>query len=471
MCYIYGMRPSLLDRYILRGHVAPYFFGIAVITFIFVMDFIFRSLDMFIGKGVELLVVLEFFVLSLGHMYALIIPMAVMPATLMAFGQLASENEVTAMKASGVSLYRMMAPVLVVSALLGGFLVYYNNAILPESNHRLMNLMLAIGKMRPTLEIKENLFSDGIEGYTIYVREKDDRTGRIEDVLITEKKRGASPTTITAARGRMEYVDDRNVLRFELEDGEIHEMPDAGDVATYRRTSFRNFVLNIQDADRSLRRTERSHRGDREMSAGMMRRRIGEIETDIANVEQKMHRIAAKEILEKVSLVFPSMSSEAAAAAEPVENGRTPQARPRTRKPANPADQTLGYLETQKHIIESNRNQISRYGVEIHKKYSIPFSCIVFVLLGAPLAIRAGRKGMTMSVGFSIFFFLVYYMFLISGEKLADRRYLDPWLAMWLPNFVLGGTGLVLLFATVREAQTIDWARFAPLKRWRKKPA
>ncbi|MBN1884047.1 MAG: LptF/LptG family permease [Candidatus Krumholzibacteriota bacterium] len=463
------MRPSLLDRYILRSHVAPYVFGVAVITFIFVMDFIFRSLDMFIGKGVDILVVLEFFVLSLGHMYALIIPMAVMPATLMAFGQLAAENEVTAMKASGVSLYRMIAPVLFASVLLGGFLVYYNNAILPESNHRLMNLMIAIGKMRPTLEIKENLFSDGIEGYTIYVREKDDRTGEIRDVLITEKKKGASPTTIVAARGRMEYLDDRNVLRFELEDGEIHEMPDAGDITSYRRTSFRNFTLNIQDADRSLRRTERSHRGDREMSAGMMRRRIEEIEEDIAAVETKMHRFASREILGKAALVFPEFAGPADEAAEPVEDGRTPPATPRTRTISDPAGQTLGFLETQTHIIESNRNQISRYGVEIHKKYSIPFSCIVFVLLGAPLAIRAGKKGMTMSVGFSILFFLVYYMFLISGEKLADRRYLDPWLAMWMPNFVLSAAAAFLLHSTVREAQTINWERLDVLKRWRKR--
>ncbi len=123
----------------------------------------------------------------------------------------------------------------------------------------------------------------------------------------------------------------------------------------------------------------------------------------------------------------------------------------------------LQLLENETHIIESNMSQIFRYGVEIHKKYSIPFSCIIFVLLGAPLAIRSGKKGMTMSIGFSILFF---YIFLIGGEKLADRRLVLPWLSMWLPNIVLLAAALLLLHNTVREATTINWERVNVLKRF-----
>ncbi|OQX84828.1 MAG: hypothetical protein B6D63_03655, partial [Candidatus Latescibacteria bacterium 4484_7] len=119
------------------------------------------------------------------------------------------------------------------------------------------------------------------------------------------------------------------------------------------------------------------------------------------------------------------------------------------------------------HILASHRSQISRYKVEIHKKFSIPFSCIVFVLIGAPLAIRSGKKGMTMSLGFSILFFLVYYIFLIGGEKLADRRIVEPWLAMWLANIILFSSGIVLLHGTVQETQTINWNKLNIIKRWR----
>ena len=468
------MKRFILDRYIVRSHIGPYLFGIAIITFVFVMDFIFRYLDLFIGKGVKFLVVLEFFVLSLGHMFALIIPMAVMPATLMAFGQLASENEVTAMKASGVSLYRMILPVLVASVILSVGLVYYQNAILPESNHRLMNLMIDIGKKKPTLEIKENQFNDSIKGYTIFIREKNDKTGEIESVRITENRKGGIPTTTIAARGKMAYVEGKNVLRFELEDGEIHEMPDSKDISTYRKTLFKHFTLNIRDTERTLRRSERSHRGDREMSAAMMQARIEEIEENIGEIERHMHEAAVKPITESLAPVFTEFSSSAPVETEsPPPDTQTPDgAMPLADKIpglAGTAEQILRILENETNIVEANRNQISRYGVEIHKKYSIPFSCIIFVLLGAPLAIRSGKKGMTMAIGFSILFFLIYYMFLISGEKLADRRFVSPWLAMWMPNILLLAASLVLLHRTVREAQTINWDRYNILKRWRRR--
>ncbi len=471
------MKRFILDRYIIRNHIGPYFFGVAVITFVFVMDFIFRYLDLFIGKGVKFLVVLEFFVLSLGHMFALIIPMAVMPATLMAFGQLSSDNEVTAMKASGISLYRMILPVFAASVILAGGLVYYNNRILPESNHRLMNLMIDIGKKKPTLDIKENQFNDVIKGYTIFIREKNDRTGEIEDVRITENRKGGIPTTTIATRGKMTYLDNENVLRFELENGEIHEMPNSEDITTYRKTQFKHFTLNIRDTERDLTRSERSHRGDREMSSTMMRARIDEIQQNIDMIEDHMHQAAIKPIAETIAPVFNEFAGLVPEdEREPPIPGPEPpgRAEPRTEKKAGlagTAQQVLHVLENEANIVEANRNQISRFGVEIHKKYSIPFSCIIFVLLGAPLAIRSGKKGMTMAIGFSILFFLIYYMFLISGEKIADRRFISPWLAMWMPNIILSAAALFLLHRTVREVQTINWERFKVLKRRRGEPS
>ena len=467
------MKKLILDRYIVQNHIGPYLFGIAIITFVFVMDFIFRYLDLFIGKGVKFLVVLEFFVLSLGHMFALIIPMAVMPATLMAFGQLAADNEVTAMKANGVSLYRMILPVLVASIVLAVGLVYYNNAVLPESNHRLMNLMIDIGKKKPTLEIKENQFNDTIKGYTIFIRKKNDKTGEIEDVRIMENRKGGIPTTTIAARGRMAYLEGNSALRFELENGEIHEMPNTEDITTYRKTMFKHFTLNIRDTERSLKRSERNHRGDREMSATMMRERIKEIDQNIGTVQKHMHQTAVKPIAANLAAVFPRLADLAPdEAVEPPSGPEMPaSATPRTEKSPGlrgTADQILRVLENETNIVEANRNQKSRYGVEIHKKYSIPFSCIIFVLLGAPLAIRSGKKGMTMAIGFSILFFLIYYMFLISGEKLADRRLVSPWLSMWMPNIVLSVVALFLLHRTVREAQTINWDMFNLLKRWQR---
>ncbi len=432
------------------------------------MDFIIRYLDMFIDKGVGFFVVLEFFILSLGHMFALIIPMSVMPATLMAFGQFASENEVTAMKSTGISLYRMITPIVIASLFLGAGLVYYQNNILPESNHRLMSLMLDIGKMKPTLEIKENIFSTAIDGYTILVREKDDKTGRIEDIQIFRTKKGTVPVTIVADRGKMSFIESENVLRFKLKDGEIHEMPDPSNISTYRKTLFSNFTINIRDTERGLERSRRSYRGDREMSSRMMREKVAKLEKEIDNYSRDMHISAEKEMVGTLSKAMAFDALEV----KDMDRPETPTSRADKRaqqNAKNPAEQQMYALETILRRITGLESQISRYEVEIHKKYSIPFSCIIFVLLGAPMAIRSGKKGMTISIAFSILFFLVYYVFLITGEKLADRRLLEPWLAMWLPNIILFAAAGLLIWSTVREAQTINWDRLNLLKRWRQR--
>ncbi len=459
------MKTKILDRYILSSHVGPYFFALSVITFVFVMDFIIRWIGKFIANGVRLPIVLEFFVLSLGHMFALIIPMAVMPATLMAFGQLAAENEIIAMKSSGISLYRMLRPVIAASAVMGIGMIFYNDMLLPESNHRLANLMIDIGRMKPTLEIRENIFSDAVDGYTILVREKNDRSGTIGGVQIYDRK-GPAPRTIIATSGRMSYSEEDMVLRFELDDGEIHEMPDPADIKTYRLTRFKHFTVNLQDAGRDLRRTDRTYRSDREMSAGMMRERAREYDGTAAAARAQMHRVARDHVVSVLARVAPA-ASELAPKSEPARAATQDDERPRAiPRAASEAERILQMLTVKTYEVDGILDQINRYGVEIHKKYAIPMSCIIFILLGAPLAIRSGRRGMTVAIGFSIFFFLVYYVFLISGEKLADRRYVEPWLSMWMANIILFAVAVVLIRRTNREFTAIAWERYNPLRRW-----
>jgi lipopolysaccharide export system permease protein len=461
------MKIRILDRYILANHVGPYFFSLSIITFVFVMDFIINFLDKYVGKGVGFFTVLEFFTLSLGHMFALIIPMAVMPATLMAFGQLAADNEVTAIRSSGISLYRMIAPVLVATAALAVALVFYFNMLLPESNHRLMNLMIDIGRMKPTLQIKENIFSDAVQGYTILVREKNDKTGEIKGVQIFDFK-GGVPRVIIAASGRMTYHEGESMLQFELDNGEIHEMPDPGDIRTYRRTEFKHFTLNIQDTDRALRRSERSHRDDREMTVGMMLAKRREFRQSSAETRERMNTVALNHMVAVFSRVIPDFRDLVPGTPPP-----PPPPAPTGEMPAVPriegeAEQIRQILETQVYALDSNLRQINRYSVEINKKFAIPFSCIIFVLLGAPLAVRSGRRGMTMSIGFSIVLFIVYYIFLNGGEKLADRRLMYPWLSMWLGNIVFFAVAVVLLRQTNRESAAFNLARLDPRGWWRR---
>ncbi len=462
-----------LERYIVRNYIGPFFFALSMITFIFIMDFILRYIDLFLTKGVKFHIVLQTFILSLGYMFALIIPMAVLPATLMTFGNLASENEITAMKASGISLFRMMLPAIVMASLLTCGMIFYNNHVLPESNHRLLNLLLDINKKKPTVEIKENVFIDAFEGYKIYVRHKNDKTGEIRDVQVYETDpNGVLVKTVTAEKGMLRYLENEQILRFELENAEIHEMPKGGDASTYRRTILKNYIMNIKDVDRTLKRSERTYRGDREMSAKMMRDKIAELRKDMATTQVKIAEMASAQVRNTLALLEPAVrdsvwaGSAARGRETPAPGAGTAPARPKlqaylvgqrnvTGEEPTTVSATLRALESQIEIRDSYAKQIDRYRVEIHKKYSIPFACIIFVLIGSPIAIRLGRSGMNMAIGLSILVFLVYYVCLIGGEKLADRQILSPIIAMWVPNLIFGVAAIFLVRSATLEQSVV----------------
>ena len=474
----------LIERYIVRNYVGPFFFSLSIITFVFIMDFILRYIDLFLNKGVDFLVVLQAFILSLGHMFALIIPMAVLPATLMTFGSLASENEITAMKASGISLYRMIIPGSLMGIGLTIFMIWFNNSVLPESNHKLLNLLIDINRKKPTVEVRENTFIDAFKGHSIYIGQKDDKTGLIQDVhIFRHGKKDELPTTIVAKRGNLEYITETNTLRFDLEDGEIHEIADSKVIGRrMRRTDFKQYTVNIKDVDRSLKRSKREYRGDREMSSQMMQEKIETIRADIVGVEEKMSELGRKQVAESMALLdtavrdsifapeLPDTLSEQArmAAQAAGTRNRIPPPRGSEAKRQPPkrtsAIVTANALASQQEIKESYLRQINRYSVEIQKKFSIPFACIIFVLIGSPIALRVGKTGMNIAIATSVLVFLVFYVCLIGGEKLADRRLVSPVIAMWIPNILFGVLAAWLIRRTTLEQSAIDFNRFNPIR-------
>jgi lipopolysaccharide export system permease protein len=449
------------------------------------MDFILRYIDLFLGKGVNFFIVLQTFILSLGHMFALIIPMATLPATLMTYGNLSSENEITAMKSSGISLYSMIRPALFLALFLTAALIAYNNFVLPESNHKLQNLIIDITRKKPAIELKENKFIDAFEGHTIYFRHKDDKTGRIREIQIFKEVKGASiPTTIFAEKGKLTYLEKEHILRMELENGEIHSMPVGNDPSTYRRTKFRNYTLNIEDIDRTLKRSEREYRGDREMNIQQMMEKIRKFHDEIRMAESKMTDAANRQVRDvfafldadyrnEVTREFPEPQNSNRSRGAPVPQSNERRESPRIvqsvqSRQAQSINQretmTQKLLESQLKFKETQFRQINRYRVEIHKKFSIPFACIVFILIGSPIAIRMGRSGVNTAVGLSILFFLIYYMCLIGGEKLADRRLISPFFAMWAANIFFGVCALVLIRKSAMEQKLIDWHNLNPLR-------
>lgn len=457
---------TLLERYILREHLVPLLLGFGVVTFLLSMDFLFDYMDLFITKGVPILVVLELYLLGMGWMVALSVPCATLVAPLMTFGRMAQDNELTALRAAGVNLLRVMRLPFLAACLLAVGLTLFNNHILPETNHAFANLMFDIAKKRPAVEIQEGVFINDFPGYSLLVQKLDHATSRMQGVTIYELKPRSLPTTIIAKRGHLAYSEDGNTLTLELEDGEIHEVPDARQAGKYRRMAFQRHVIHIQGVGTQLERTSRATRSDREMSTRLMLAEIKNLETRRAAVVADLDSSVAKAGYASYAVaravlhpapkglarlargvggllrLGPLEGSLAGAGGGDTGSGGEAAALP----PSVAAKVQVKEVE-----LRAVERRINSYRVEIHKKFAIPIACIVFVLVGAPLGVRARRGGI--SIGFlSVAFFLFYYVCLIGGEQLADRSILPPWIAMWVANLVLGTGGVVLTLHTAELA-------------------
>jgi len=432
---------------VIKELTVPFVFGLAVITFVLLMDFILDVLNKIINKGLPAPVVLEVFALSLAWMLALSVPMAVLIAALMGYGRLSADSEVIAFKACGISLVNLVIPGLILGMVLSVFLVWFNDRVLPESNHRARLLMSDITRKKPTWNLEENIFLDYFDGYHILVRHVNNETSKISDVTILEHKDADAPRTITAKTGDIHFSNDGSRLIMDLYDGEIHE-PDPQNPERYRRINFKKQTLLIEGASTELVRSSSGARGDREMPIKMMVDANKKYRLRADSSQAQIDSLISDDLNHLLAFDFdkrkrPDKDITAFALA----------------KASKGAKDLLSKIEYQSRNIKTYKRQINSRDVEIHKKFSIPAACIAFMLLGAPLGVMTRKGGMATSIGLSLLFFIIYWAFLIGGEELADRMYLSGALSMWLPNIITGGAGIILIYF-VNKRTTVESFNF-----------
>lgn len=441
----------ILARYILKEHIAPFFYALFVITFLFLVDFLIRILSSILSKGLGWRVVLEILVLNLAWMLALSIPMAVLVATLMAFGRFSSDNEVTAMKALGISPFKAMLPVLLVAITLGAALVYFNDRILPEANFRAAALRNDIGRKKPTALITPRSLIRDFENYLIWIDKLDQESGRLGGVRIYSIEPGKPVRYTFADSAYMEYANGGKSILIHLLGGENHFV-DPKETENYVRVAFRTQDVAIDNVDATLERHQRSYRTDREMNVKDMYGIVKASENRLKSLRQE-YREKIFDELHAIDIVL---------SADTVKD-----VPPRLLKGTWWKDDpigTLAYAEVKRqekdklYLVdryerreENELKEISQFMVEIHKKFSIPLACLVFVFIGVPLGIMARRGGIGTGVIYSVAFYLLYWVCMIRGEVLADRLIIKPWVAMWMPNILVGLGGLFLVIRMARE--------------------
>ena len=456
----------ILYRYIIKEHIFPFLASLSIIVFYFIMQQAVLLLEKIVSKGLDPGVVLEVFLIQLGWIIALAIPMAILTAALWTFGRMSGDNEITSIKASGQSMFPLLMPVFSAAMVFTILLLFFNDLILPDANHRTANLLSDISRKRPAAFIEPKVLIRDFSNYAIYAEDVNPRTGDLKGVRIFSDMPGQDPSTTVAARGVIKMTTDQTYLEFSLYDGETHSISRAND-KEYYLGRFRHQVVYIKNVDTKLERTNSSYRSDREMSSQAMLAEVRGLESDNEKAMLQYRQLIDSLSLQVVRL--DSLSTSIHSSDDSVKIGDFKQWIAAMGKPAmqsrNKIQETGDLADRILRRLKSNRQQISQYMVEVHKKYAISVACLLFVLIGAPLGIMARRGGLTVGASYSIFFFIAYWAFLISGEDLGNKMKVPPSVAMWTGNAIIGICGIVLLVLMLRET-TIRFDAVIAL--WRK---
>lgn len=464
----------LLHRYLLRQLVAPFCFALAALTSLMLLSQIAKKFGALVGKGLPWTVISEVFVLSLPFIVAMTLPMAVLLAVLYTFSHLAADNEITAMRANGISVYQVLTPVLLWGVLMAGLNFGFVDQVLPRSNARLRALLIDIGRKKPTFELREQVINEVPPSkYFLRASRIDPATGSLRGVTIYDVGGEASRRIIYADSGLMAYAEGQKDLSLRLYDGSIHQYRPA-EPSRFQLTYFSVNDIRVKNVfDELQRNTSESVRGDREMSTCEMLGVIREARQEQQQTRQQRAELVLSDL--RLLLGLPRLPPLADAPADSPRRdycGWLESLRavllPGTAQAQAPAQAKPlpGQVDARSRVRLSSWSEVAtaadrvreadrradRYAVEVHKKWAISLACISFVIIGIVLALRFPRGGIGLVIGAGLLVFSIHYIGLTAGESLADRGHVSPWIAMWSPNIVLTVLGLIGLVRVSRES-------------------
>ena len=436
---------NTLNKYLFKQSLVPFLLSVAVITTVLFLQFLIRAIDRFLGKGLDVITIFEYLFLNMAWIIALSVPMSLLISSVMTFGRMSQQNEITALKSAGVNLLNIIKPSLWFGLFVAILLCIFNNFVLPEMNYNARLLARDIYQKKPELTIEPGYFVDMIPQYTIIVKELDGKD--FKDVRIFSKNDSSEQTTIYANSGKLN--SNGNIITIDLKSGEIHEI-DLTDYDYYRKIKFDTHQIVISLDDLLLNRTSEANRTDREMKVPQMIREIQKNKVFIEAINNRISDIKSNLDIKVNSNDLNSIVSEIEKlklikSKEISKNFQESIEGMQINEEIISLNNTSRQLQNEFVLIDNYKKTNNKFRVEIHKKFTLAVACILFTLVGAPLGILVKRGGITIASALSITFFLIYYILLIWGEQLADRNLLNPGIGSWLPNIILFISGIIIL--------------------------
>ena len=498
-----------LYLFILNSFLPLFAMTFFIVLFIVLMQFLYRFIDDLVGKGLSFALLGELFFYAALSMVPMALPLAILLASLMTFGNFGEKFELTAMKASGISLLKAMSPliVLISGVAVGAF--FFQNDVLPKAQVKMWTLLFSMRQKSPELEIPEEVFYDQIPGYNLYVKHKNRDTGMLYDVMIYDVSRGGdNATVITSDSARLALTPDMKYLYLRLWQGEQFEnLRDqnsraSGDNTPFRRETFLDkevlipFDANFNRLDEGGMRKQYvgkniselrhsmdsiSHRLDsigERTAPELMHGELPVLGSAIRNVsgrresrrDQPMASLSGSPDGMQQTVAggetLPSGSSEIAATVKPIMMdtliARLPAARQADiySNAYSITDRRRESLSFRAQTVEDDKRIYRRHDIELIKKFTLSVACVIFFFIGAPLGAIIRKGGLGTPLVISVLLFLVYYIIDNTGYKMARDGRIIVWVGMWLSTFILAPLGVYVTWSAMNDSVVFDKDRY-----------
>ncbi|MBR1426762.1 MAG: LptF/LptG family permease [Paludibacteraceae bacterium] len=458
-----------IDWYLLRNFVGLLLATFFICIFILLMQFVWLHVRDLVGKGVELSVLAEFFVYAVASLVPMALPLSILLASLVSFSNLGEKSELTAMKAAGISLFRIMRPIalLVLCLSVGAF--FFSDRVLPRSQVKLWALIFSLRQKSPELDVPVGEFYDGIHGYNLYVRGKNPKTGMMYGVMIYDYSKGFRDASVTVAdSARIYFTEDKKYLLLCVYSGESFENLDQKQQRAtrtqrnipYRRESFSEKQLLI-DFDTELNRYDDSVLKDQHVSKNVV-----ELLESIDSVRVIAHEKSREQSMQMVSnsyfgrerrpdrvVLMPEPDEVQAYDIDSLYATLTPEQRMRVATmAAEGARSQRDKIEYNAILLDDSQRYIRKHEIELYRKFTLAFACLIFFFIGAPLGAIIRKGGLGAPVVISVILFVVYYIVDNTGYKMAREALWPCWAGMWLSSFVLLPIGVFLTYKAATDS-------------------
>ena len=461
-----------LDLFILKSYLGPLLLTFFIALFILLMQFLWKYVDDLVGKGLEWYIILKLLFFASSTFVPLALPLAILLSSLMMFGNLGEHYELVTMKAAGISLSRIMRPLIIVSIFISALAFYFANVVLPIANLKFLSLLFDVREKKLAFNIKEGVFYNGIDGFVIRVGNKEKDGNTIRDVMIYDHTKHSGNTSLTTAEwGKMELTPDKRFLIFRLYNGtnyeeridlRRHEISRPFQRTTFRQQSqlFDLTAFQLTHTDENLFKKNYEMKNIEQLSYA-----IDSLQLIINEDYQSFNRSFNSNFA-----FLPMVDSSRIPLKEAIKFKPYVLANFKQEEQANIIETAINSAMSAKQILMNSKDNfynseklVHRHKIVYHKKFTFSIACFLLFFIGAPLGAIIRKGGLGLPAVVSTLFFMLFWIISFIGEKYAAEGELPVWQGMWIASAVLLPIGAFLTIKATNDASLLDtdaWIRF-----------